>query len=165
MMITISTAECFTHGMVAREIHAYSQGYLGEFGPKYLQNIQKDVLLLCGMFIPTLTALTSILKVEPPKPQELIRGIKVYDELTDQKVAYLMARAVKDLTGAQVGIGTTAGIGRGAIVILSDEIMFKATSDVYADLRFPDSDLLLERQRSGVQKTLSLLVELLEVSL
>lgn len=166
MTIKIATAECFTHGLVAREIHACTQGYKGEFGPQLggpetIKNFQDEVLLLCGLFIPTLTALKTVLKVDPPEPHQLINGIKVYQEKEDQEVAVLMARAVKDLTGADVGIGTTAGIGKGGIALLTDQYVVKTTSDVYADLCSADSQKLLLRQRLGVKKTLDILEEVI----
>lgn len=166
MTIKIATAECFTHGLVAREIHACTQGYQGEFGPQLwcpetIKNFQEEVMLLCGLFIPTLTALKTVLKVDPPEPHRLINGIKVYQQKEDQEVAVLMARAVKDLTGADVGIGTTAGIGKGGIALLTDQYTVKTTSDVYADLCSADSQKLLLRQRSGVKKTLGILEEII----
>jgi len=166
MTITVATAECFTHGIIAREIHAAIQGYQGEFGPKslnlqWLKDRRGEVILLCGMFIPTLSAVKSVLKVDPPQPQKLINGIKVYPEEDDQKVALLMAKAVKEISGADIGIGTTAGIGRGGIAIVTGELTVKTTSDVYADLCSSDSRQLLERQKSGVKKTLELLENIL----
>lgn len=157
MTIKIATAECFTHGIIAREIHALSQGYKGEFGPKVLNNLQNDVILLCGMFIPTLSALKSVLKVDPPEPYKIIKGIKVYHDEDDLKVALLMARAVKDISGADIGIGTTAGVGKGGIALVTDEFMVKITSDVYADLCSSPSEQILERQKSGIKKTLNIL--------
>jgi uncharacterized protein (UPF0254 family) len=113
------------------------------------------------MFIPTLSAVKSVLKVDPPQPQKLINGIKVYQEEDDLEVALLMAKAVKDISGADIGIGTTAGIGRGGIAIVTDGLTVKTTSDVYADLCSSDSQQLLSRQKSGVKKTLVLLEQVL----
>jgi uncharacterized protein (UPF0254 family) len=167
MTITVATAECFTHGIIAREIHAAIQGYQGEFGPKsldlqWLKDRRGEVILLCGMFIPTLSAVKSVLKVNPPQPQKLINGIKVYYEEDDLEVAILMAKAVKEISGADIGIGTTAGIGKGGIAIVTGELTVKATSDVYADLCSSDSQQLLLRQRSGVEKTLVLFKQVLD---
>jgi uncharacterized protein (UPF0254 family) len=166
MTIKIATAECFTHGIIAREIHACAQGYQGEFGPDIwkpttLENFQDEITLLCGMFIPTLSALKSVLKVDPPEPHKLLNGIKVYKEEDDQEVAVLMAKAVKNISGADIGIGTTAGIGKGGIAIVTPELAVKTTSDVYADLCSSNSEQLLLRQRSGVEKTLLLLEQIL----
>lgn len=166
MTIEIATAECFTHGIIAREIHACIQGYHGEFGPNILEtqrwkNLQNEMVLLCGLFIPTLSSLKSVLKVDPPEPHQLINGIKVYHEEDDQEVAVLMAKAVKDISGADIGIGTTAGIGRGGIAIVTNESTLKTTSDIYADLCSSDSEQLLLRQKSGVEKTLVLLEQIL----
>lgn len=166
MTIKIATAECFTHGIIAREIHACAQGYNGEFGPHILlpekfKNIQSDVILLCGMFIPTISALKSVLKVDPPQPHRIINGVKVYHEEDDQEVAVLMANAVKEISEADIGIGTTAGVGKGGIAIVTNDLVIKATSDVYADLCSSNSEQLLLRQKSGVEKTLVLLEQFL----
>ena len=157
MTITIATAECFTHGLIAREIHAHSQGYQGELRPKFFKDMKTDTQLLCGIFIPSVSALMSILNIKPPKPLRLINGVKVYDEQTDRKVSVLMARGVKELTGADVGIGTSAGIGRGGISIMTDKIIITDTSDFYADLSNPNTSEILKRQKSGVEKTLKIL--------
>ncbi len=167
MIITVATAECFTHGIIAREIHAAIQGYQGEFGPKslnlqWLKDRRGEVILLCGMFIPTLSAVKSVLKVTPPQPHELINGIKVYHEEDDLEVALLMAKAVKEISGADIGIGTTAGIGKGGIAIVTDELTVKITSDVHADLCSSDSKQLLKRQKSGIKKTFELLESVLQ---
>lgn len=166
MTITVATAECFTHGIIAREIHAGIQGYQGEFGPnsvntQWLKNFQGELILLCGIFIPTLSALKSVLMVDPPEPNKLINGIKVYHEKEDQEVAVLMAQSVKDISGADIGIGTTAGIGKGGIAIVTQECTVKGTSDVYADLRSSDSKQLLLRQKSGIKKTMAILEDIL----
>lgn len=155
-MIKVATAECFTHGHIAREIHAISQGYNGKFGPNYnsLKNISYDLSVVCGIFAPTLSALQNILKVNPPEPLNLIRGIKVYDEENDKKVAVMMAESVKNLSDADIGIGTTAGIGRGGIAISTDKFVVVTNSGFYADLTAHDSFQLLKRQEYGIKKAL-----------
>ena len=87
-MIKIATAECFTHGKIGRELHALSQGYSGKFGCEYVENPEEygcfdynTLSVTCSLFIPTIEAVKKILKVKnPPKPDNLIKGIKVYDE-------------------------------------------------------------------------------------
>ena len=162
-MIKVATAECFTHGHIAREIHAISQGYDGEFSPNYplLKNVTQDLTVVCGIFAPTLSALQKVLKVNPPEPLKLIRGIKVYDDENDKKVAVIMAKAVKDLLGADIGIGTTAGIGRGGIAISTDEYTVVTSSGFYADLTTHDSSQLFKRQECGVKKALSIFLDVL----
>lgn len=162
-MIKVATAECFTHGHIAREIHAISQGYEGKFGPSYplLKNITQDFTVVCGIFAPTLSALQNVLKVDPPEPLKLIRGIKVYDEENDKKVAVIMAEAVKSLSEADIGIGTTAGIGRGGIAISTDKCTFVTNSGFYADLTILNSLQLLKRQECGIKKTLSIFEDVL----
>lgn len=166
-MIEVATAECFTHGHIAREIHVISQRYEGKFGPNYplLKNVTQDLVVVCGIFAPTLSALQNVLKVEPPKPLKLIRGIKVYDEENDKKVAVIMAEAVKNLSEADIGIGTTAGIGRGGIAVSTDEYTVVTNSGFYADLTDHSSSQLLKRQEFGIKKTLSIFSDVLENNL
>lgn len=156
IVIRIATAECFTHGKIAREIHAFSQGYPLNY--KWSLNPQEHRLsLVTGIFIPTLSGVKSILKFEPPPPTETMDDIKVYDEDTDKKMALKMAKAVKMITNADIGIGTTAGVGRGGIAIVSDQKSIIDSSDVYADLRYSTPSQIIRRQQSGIMKTLKLL--------
>lgn len=162
-MIKVATAECFTHGHIARELHVTSRGYEGKLGPNYylLKDINQDLGVVCGIFAPTLSALQNVLKVDPPEPLKLINGIKVYDEENDKKVAVLMAEAVKNLSDADIGIGTTAGIGRGGIAISTSEFTVVTDSGYYADLTTDCPLELLKRQKYGVKKVLSILVDVL----
>ena len=168
-MIKIATAECFTQGKIGRELHALSQGYNGKFGCEYIENPKKygcfdynALSVTCSLFIPTIEAVKKILNVEnPPKPDNLIKGIKVYDENGDKIVSKIMAEAVKNLSDCDIAIGTTAGIGRGGICILSDEYEIITTTDIYADLNELKSDDLFNRSQSGIKKTLKILLLLL----
>ncbi|AMK14759.1 UPF0254 family protein [Methanobrevibacter olleyae] len=179
-MVTIATAECFTHGILAREIHAFAQGYEDNFASSYLNLVntsQKDCLkdailenkcsifdlrdlsVTCGLFIPTLDAVKSILKIENPlEPLKLIDGIKVYDDIGDIEMSILMAEAVKKISNTDIGIGTTAGIGYGAMAIVDDDMIISTSSDVNANLIKPNSNNLYNRQKSGIEKTLKILI-------
>ena len=179
-MITIATAECFTHGILAREMHALAQGYEDNFGSKYsylVNEIQKDCLkdailedkcsifdltdlsVTCGLFIPTLDAVKSILQIENPvEPLELVKGIKVYDDSGDIEMSILMAEAAKKIANASIGVGTTAGIGYGGIAIVDDDVIISTSSDVSANLIDADSNNLYMRQKSGIEKTLKILI-------
>lgn len=163
-MIKIATAECFTHGKIGREIHAIAQNYEGSFGREYIKNPSKygnfnytNLSVNCSLFIPTIEAVETVLQVKnPPQPQELIKGIKVYNEQQDLEVSKIMAKAVKKLTNCDIAIGTTAGVGRGGICIISDEYEISTTTNIYADLRENNSENLFLRQKSGIEKTLQL---------
>jgi uncharacterized protein (UPF0254 family) len=168
-MIKIATAECFTHGEIGRELHALAQSYEGNFGCKYIES-PKDygdfdynkLSVTCSLFIPTIEAVVKILNVEnPPEPNMLIKGIKVYDEKGDEKVSKIMAQSVRDMTGCDIAIGTTAGVGHGAISILTDEYEIMAKTDVYADLCENDSEALFQRSQNGIRKTLKIILLLL----
>ena len=179
-MITIATAECFTHGILAREIHVLAQGYEDNFGSNYsylVNKVQKDCLkdaiiedkcsifdltdlsVTCGLFIPTLDAVKSILQIENPvEPLELVKGIKVYDDDGDIEMSILMAEAAKKIANTSIGVGTTAGIGYGGIAIVDDDMIISTSSDVSANLIDADCDNLYMRQKSGVEKTLKMLI-------
>lgn len=168
-MIKIATAECFTHGKIGLELHALAQDYKGNFGSEYIENLDKygefdynQLSVTCSLFIPTIDAVKDILNVEnPPKPDYLIKGIKVYDENGDKRVSEIMAKAVMDLTNCDIAIGTTAGIGHGAITIITPHYRITTTSDVYSDLRENNSEELFQRQVSGIRKTLDIILLLL----
>lgn len=168
-MIKIATAECFTQGKIGRELHALAQNYKGSFATEYVEDLKKygdfdcnELSVTCSLFIPTLEAVEKILKVEnPPKPDMLIKGIKVYDEKGDKITSKIMAKAVKDLSDCDIAIGTTAGIGRGGISIISNEYEITTTTDIYADLCEKDSEKLFQRSENGIRKTLEILLLLL----
>lgn len=146
-MIRIATAECFTHGIVGKELHSFSQGYPSIINPDFFKS-PEDISVVCSLFIPTFQALTNILKVDAPQPFETIHGIKVYKEEEDLEVALLMAESVRKISNADIGIGTTAGIGKGGIAFATETFTILTTSDVFADLRSSSSAQIIVRQRS-----------------
>lgn len=168
-MIKIATAECFTQGKIGRELHALAQNYEGKFGREYIENPKKygdfnynELSVTCSLFIPTIEAVEKILNVKnPPKPLKLIKGIKVYDEAGDKNVSRIMAKAVEKLSNCDIAIGTTAGIGRGAISIISDEYEITATTNSYADLCENDSEALFKRSEEGIRIALKMVLLLL----
>lgn len=165
-MIKIATAECFTHGKIGLELHALAQNYEGNFGSKFIEDLEEygdfdynTLSVECSLFIPTIDAVKDILKVEnPPSPDFLIKGIKVYNEDSDKKVSKIMAEAVMNLTDCDISIGTTAGIGKGSICILSEDYEIITTSDVNTDLRKNNSEELFKRQVSGIKKAINIIL-------
>lgn len=168
-MLKIATAECFTHGKIGRELHALAQNYKGSFGKEYIENPEmygdfdyNELSVTCSLFIPTIEAVVKILNVEnPPKPDTLIKGIKVYDEEGDKKVSRIMADAVKKLSDCDIAIGTTAGVGRGGIAIITNDLEIITTTNIYADLCENNSEQLFHRQEAGINKTLKIVLFLL----
>jgi uncharacterized protein (UPF0254 family) len=141
-MIRVATAECFTHGLIARELHLRRKKY--------------GIAVICGLFLPTLESL-KILDIEDyPKPIAVVDGIKVYDEKGDREIARKMAEAVKKKFDVDIAIGSSAGIGRGCIVIITEQGSFYTTSDVYANFLTSKQDEILKRQESGIRKALEL---------
>lgn len=161
MIIRIAAAECFTQGNVGREIHAFSRGYPGMYSWGLSQENYR-LSLVAGLFIPTLSGLRDILGIDPLLPAETIDNIKVYDQSSDVIMARIMAEAVREITGATIGIGTSAGIGKGGIALVTDTRIMAGTSSIYADLCTSGPGLICERQRSGLITTLKLLECLLE---
>lgn len=165
-MIKIATAECFTHGKIGRELHALAQDYEGPFGRDYIKNPKdygdfdyNELSVTCSLFIPTIEAVEKILNVKnPPEPNTLIKGIKVYDEAGDREVSRIMAAAVKKLSDCDIAIGTTAGVGHGGITILTNEYEIITTTDVYADLNELNSEDLFKRSEAGIKKSLEIIL-------
>ncbi|MBL1470874.1 hypothetical protein ELD19_29840, partial [Klebsiella pneumoniae] len=87
-----------------------------------------------------------------------IKGIKVYDEVGDKKTSKVMAKAVMELTDCDIAIGTTAGIGQGAVTIITPNYEITTTSDVYSDLRENKSEELFQRQNSGIKKAINIIL-------
>ncbi len=168
-MIKIATAECFTQGKIGRELHALAQNYDGSFGCEYIENLEEygnfdynELSVTCSLFIPTIEAVHKILNIKhPPKPDTLIKGIKVYDEKGDKKVSKIMAEAVKKLSDCDIAIGTTAGVGRGGIAVITHEYEIITTTHVFADLTELNSKDLYNRSQAGIEKTLEIVLLLL----
>ena len=157
-MIKIATAECFTH--------ALAQNYEGNFGTEYIKNLNEygdfdynELSVTCSLFIPTIEAVVKILNVEnPPEPDKLIKGIKVYDEAGDKKVSKIMAQAVKGMSDCDIAVGTTAGIGHGGICIITKKYEITATTSVYANLCENNSEKLYQRSQDGIKKALKIIL-------
>lgn len=69
-----------------------------------------------------------------------------------------MAEAVKKLSDCDIAIGTTAGIGRGGISIITDEYAIMTTTNTYADLNELNSADLFNQSEDGIKKTLEILL-------
>jgi uncharacterized protein (UPF0254 family) len=73
----------------------------------------------------------------------------------------IMAKAVKELSDCDIAIGTTAGIGRGGISVITDTYEITTTTDVYADLCENNSEELYRRSENGIEKALEIVLLLL----
>jgi len=161
MSIRVALAECFTHGIISREIHAFSMGCPQKY-PWKIDPSQYSVSVIAGLFIPTLSGIRTILHFEPLLPTDVKNDIKIYNQEQDLQMAYLMAQSVKTMTGADIGIGTTAGIGKGGIALVYENGSIVTTSEVFADLRCSSQSRIMLRQKSGIQKCLQNFEALLE---
>jgi uncharacterized protein (UPF0254 family) len=159
-MIKIATAECFTHGRIGLEIHSISRGYY--MNHSHQLNYEASRLsLIAALFIPTLSGVKSVLGFEPLEPHDILDGIKVYDDEKDKIMAIKMAKAVMSITGADIGIGSTAGIGKGVVAVADERTLLTGSSGVYADLRTSDAKKIMERQESGIKEAFLLLEKIL----
>jgi len=154
-LIKVATAECFTHGEVAREIHAFARGYPIRHS-WFLKREDYPLSLVSGLFIPTISGVESVLGFEPIKPVSAPDDIKIYDQKRDMAMALHMATAVRTRTRSKIGIGTSAGIGTGGIAVVTAEVTLTGTTDVYADLRTSDAETIMRRQEAGIKKALDL---------
>jgi len=149
MSIRVATAECFTHGKVAEEVHAFSRGYPGNYTWR-LSPEKYGLSLVAGLFIPTLSGVRTILRIDPLPVITSIDDIKVYDQDGDLAMALIMAEAVKSITGSEIGIGTSAGIGKGGVAIVCDAVKIINKTEISADLRSSLPSEILARQKSGI---------------
>jgi uncharacterized protein (UPF0254 family) len=159
-MLSIATAECFTHGKIGTIIHKIASGYDEVKEHPYYNYINGNVYVMASMFIPLRYSAEKLLNINLPDPDYKYKYAKAYSEKNDLKVAYLMAKGIKDVLNCDMAIGTTAGVGRGGICILTDRNKYLFTTDVYGDLI--NRKNIIERQKNGVEKTLDKLIEILK---
>ncbi|WP_292461031.1 UPF0254 family protein [Methanothermococcus sp.] len=159
-MISIATAECFTHGKIGTIIHKIASGYDDVREHPYYNYINGNVYVMASMFIPLRYSAEKLLNINLPEPDYKYRYAKAYSEKNDLKVAYLMAKGIKNMLNCDISIGTTAGVGRGGICILSDNNKHVFTTDVCGDLI--NGKNIIERQKNGIEKTLNKFVEILK---
>ncbi|XRP96866.1 UPF0254 family protein [Methanocaldococcus sp. 16A] len=163
-MITVATAECFTHANIGLTLHKAAAGY-EDFEFKYLFSDEdlkliKNIKIIAAMFIPSIVGAEKLLDIKLPEPDYSYRYAKAYSEEKDLEVAKLMAMGLKKKLNANIAIGTTAGIGMGAICILTDNNCYLFTSDVYANLITFEN--VKERQRNGIEKGIKKFLEILK---
>jgi uncharacterized protein (UPF0254 family) len=162
--ISVATAECFTHAKIGITIHKAASGYkdfeFKEIFDEEELRAMSNVRVLASMFIPSAYAAEKLLNIKLPEPDYAYAYAKAYTEKNDLKVAYLMAKGLKDILNCNIAIGTTAGIGRGGICILTDKNKYLFTTDVYGDLI--NHKNIIERQENGIKKGLKKFVEVLK---
>ncbi|HIP84812.1 MAG TPA: UPF0254 family protein [Methanothermococcus okinawensis] len=158
-MLSVATAECFTHGRIGIILHKMAMGYEDVKGHPYYPIFNRHIYVVASMFLPQRDAIRDILGVELPPVDYPYRYAKVYDEKKDLQVAYLMAKGLKDKLRCNISIGTCAGVGRGGICILTDRNKYLFTTDVHGNVLTGEN--LNKRSENGISKTLDKLVEIL----
>ena len=159
-MITVATAECFTHGKIGITIHKMASGYDEVKEHPYYEYINGNVKVMASMFIPSKYSAEKLLNVELPEPDYAYEYAKAYSEENDLKVAYLMAKGIKNILNCDIAIGTTAGVGKGGICILTDNSKYVFTTDIQGDLIKGKN--IIQRQKNGIEKTINKFVEILK---
>ncbi|WP_456418765.1 UPF0254 family protein [Methanocaldococcus infernus] len=157
-MITVGTAECFTHGQIGLTIHKASAGY-PNIEYKFPEKI-REVRVLTSMFIPSIYAAEKLLDISLPEPDFEYKYAKAYSEEKDLLVAKLMAKSLKEKLNLDIAIGTTAGVGRGAIAIITNKKEEVFTTDIYANLLTFEN--VLERQKRGIELGIKKFIEILK---
>jgi len=72
----------------------------------------------------------------------------------------MVANALKNKLKCNIAISSTAGVGKGAVCILTDNNEYVFTSDVYGDLIKGEN--ILKRQTNGLNKSFDTFVEILK---
>ncbi|ABR54163.1 conserved hypothetical protein [Methanococcus vannielii SB] len=158
-MISVATLECFTHGKIGIKIHKMACGY------KELQNdfgydiIRGNVLVTASMFLPSKESIESLLNMKLPKSDHEFKYSKAYNEENDLKVAEYISKALKEKLKCNIAISTTAGVGKGAISILTDKNSYLFTSDIYGNLIKGEN--ILKRQENAVNKAFEAFIKIL----
>ena len=158
-MLSVATAECFTHGKIGVILHKMAMGYEDIKRCPYYSIFNNNIYVIASMFLPQKDVIECILDIKLPPPDYKYRYAKVYNEKNDLKVAYLIAKGLKDKLGCNIAIGTTAGVGRGGICILTDSRRYLFTTDVYGNVLTGEN--LVDRSKDGLYKTLNKLAEIL----
>nr|WP_209731824.1 UPF0254 family protein [Methanococcus voltae] len=162
-MITIATAECFTLGRIGVNIHKIASNYpemdcFLQENPEY--NTLHNSKVLTAMFIPSKECAETFLNISLPKSDYEYNYSKAYTQSNDELVAELMAKGLKKITKCNIAIGTTAGIGKGAICIVTDHKIHKFTSDIEANLL--NKQNVSERQKNAIKKTIKKILKILK---
>jgi len=159
-MISVATAECFTHGKIGIKIHKMACGYKEfENDPDYCI-INGNVFVMASMFLPSKKGIESLLEVKLPEPDYVFKYSKAYTQENDILVAKMVANSLKNKLNCNIAISSTAGVGKGAICILTDKNEYNFTSDVCGDLI--NGENILKRQTNGVNKAFDTFVEILK---
>ncbi|WP_209590818.1 UPF0254 family protein [Methanococcus voltae] len=162
-MITIATSECFTLGRIGVNIHKIASKYpemecFLQENPEY--KILHNSKVLTAMFMPSKECAQTFLNISLPQSDYKYNYSKAYTQSNDELVAELMAKSLKNITKCNIAIGTTAGIGKGAICIVTDYKIYKFTSDIEANLL--DKQNVSERQKNAIEKTIKKILKILK---
>ncbi len=150
--MTFASAECFTHCQIGIKIHHLSAPYTSNFLP---------LKVVFAGFFPTVESAEKLLKIKLPNPQHTIKGIKVYNEKADLEAAFMLARGVKDIFNTEIAVGSSAGIGRGAVVIIYNEKAYFLRSQVSANLLNSSAKEIKKRSESAVELTVKAVISLI----
>ena len=161
-MITLATAECFTLGKIGTTIHKIASGYEECKNHKYYNIINGNVKIISSSFIPSIEGAEKLLNLKHPLPKcdYEYNYSKAYTEKNDLKVAYMLAKGLKNTLNCNIAIATTAGVGRGGICIISDKNEYLFTTDIEGDLISKKN--IIQRQKNGIDKTINKFVEILK---
>lgn len=159
-MISVATAECFTHGKIGIKIHKMACGYKEFENDDNYKLINGNVYIKASMFLPSKTSIESLLNISLPKPDYEFKFSKAYNEKNDLIVSETVSKALKNKLNCNIAISTTAGIGKGAVCILTDQNKHIFTSDIFGDLIKGEN--ILKRQENAIDKTFKIFTQILK---
>ncbi len=159
-MITLATAECFTLGKIGTTIHKISSNYEEYKNHKYSPILKNKIIVLSSLFLPSTISIENLLNIKLPKSDYNYKFSKAYNEKNDLIVAELMAKGIKNKLNPDIAIGTTAGVGKGGICIITNYNKYLFTTDINGDLINKKNIVL--RQKNGINKTIDKVIEILK---
>ncbi|MBA2850664.1 uncharacterized protein (UPF0254 family) [Methanococcus maripaludis] len=159
-MISVATAECFTHGKIGTKIHKIACGYKEFEKDSNYDMIHGNVYVMASMFLPSKKGIESLLDVKLPEPDYVFKYSKAYNQENDILVAKLVAKALKNKLNCNIAISSTAGIGNGAVCIVTDYNDYVFSSDIYGDLLKGQN--IIKRQESGIEKAYNTFIDILK---
>jgi uncharacterized protein (UPF0254 family) len=112
------------------------------------------------MFLPSKKGIESLLDVNLPEPDYVFKYSKAYNQENDILVAKLVAKALKNKLNCNIAISSTAGIGNGAVCIVTDYNDYVFSSDIYGDLLKGQN--IIKRQESGIEKAYNTFIDILK---
>ncbi|WP_163329142.1 FeGP cofactor biosynthesis protein HcgF family protein [Desulfurobacterium thermolithotrophum] len=107
-ILTFASVECFTHCEIGMTIHKRSAPYVKN---------RWNIAVVFSSFLPSINIAKKLFNVNLPSPNKEINGIKIYNEEGDKEVSLVLSKHIKALLNVDITVASSAGEGRGAVVV------------------------------------------------